>query len=79
MLPGLAAFLVCLVGRRVDRLDTAFVGGVVSTKEGWPYETVAELVEMLADPPVLVWRAGEWHRSRFVGMADRRTFDFGPQ
>src|SRR5205085_8424031 len=41
--------------------------------------TVAEIVEMLDDPPVLVWRDGAWQRSRFVGMADRRTFDFGPK
>lgn len=78
MLPGLAAFLVRLIGGRIDRLDTAFVGAVTHPREGWPHETVAELVEMLADPPVLLWRDGAWRRPRLVGMADRRTFDFGP-
>jgi len=79
MLPGLAAFLVRLAGGRLDPLETAFVGGTSSNPDGWPEQTVAELVELLADPPMLVWRDGAWRRSRFVGMADQRTFDFGPQ
>jgi len=78
LLPGLAAFLVRLIGGRMDRLDTAFVGAVMHPKAGWPHETMVEVVEMLSDPPVLLWRDGDWRRSRLLGIADRRTFDFGP-
>ena len=44
----------------------------------WPHASVVELVEMLSDPPVLLWRDGAWRRSRLLGIADRRAFDFGP-
>ncbi len=76
--PGLPAFLVRLAGGRLDRLDTAFVGITTSNPAGWPEDTVAELVDDIAHPAVFVWRDGAWRRSRLVGMADRRKFDFGP-
>jgi saccharopine dehydrogenase (NAD+, L-lysine-forming) len=79
MAPGLPSFLVRLAGGRLDRLDTAFVGGTSSNKDGWPQDTVAELVEDIAHPPVFVWREGAWRRSRLMGIADRRKFDFGPE
>jgi saccharopine dehydrogenase-like NADP-dependent oxidoreductase len=76
--PGLPSFLVRLAGSRLDRLDTAYVGATSSNKEGWPEATVAELVADIAHPPTFVWRDGAWRRSRMMGMADRRKFDFGP-
>ena len=77
--PGLPAFLVRLAGGRLDRLDTAFVGATTSNGAGWPEDTVAEIVEEIAHPPVFVWRDGAWRSSRFVGMADRRKFEFGSE
>jgi len=78
LLPGLAAFLVRLIGGRMDRLDTAFVGAVIHPNEVWPHESMVEVVEALADPPLLLWRDGAWRRPRLLGMTERRTFDFGP-
>jgi NAD(P)-dependent dehydrogenase (short-subunit alcohol dehydrogenase family) len=77
--PGLPAFLVRLAAGRLDRLDTAFVGATTSNKAGWPEDTVAEIIEEIAHPPLLVWRDGAWRSSRLMGMADRRKFDFGPE
>ena len=77
--PGLPSLLVRLVGGRLDRLDTAFVGGTSSNKDGWPENTVSELVDEIGHPPAYVWREGAWRRSRLVGVADRRKFDFGPE
>jgi hypothetical protein len=73
--PGLPSFLVRLAG---GRLDTAFVGASASNADGWPPDTVAEMVDDIAHPPMLVWRNGSWQKSRRLGMADRRKFDFGP-
>ncbi|MDP9333763.1 MAG: saccharopine dehydrogenase NADP-binding domain-containing protein [Actinomycetota bacterium] len=78
LVPGLPSLLVRLAAGRLDRLDTAFVGITSSNKDGWPDNTVAELVADLAHPPTFVWRDGAWRRSRLLGMADRRKFDFGP-
>jgi saccharopine dehydrogenase (NAD+, L-lysine-forming) len=77
--PGLPAFLVRFAAGRLDRLDAAFVGVTMSNKGGWPPDTVSEIIENIAHPPVCVWRDGAWRSSRFVGMADRREFDFGPE
>jgi Saccharopine dehydrogenase NADP binding domain len=79
LFPGLPSFLVRLAAGRLDRLGTAFVAATTSNGAGWPDETVAEIIEEIAHPPVFVWREGAWQRSRLVGMADRRKFDFGPE
>ena len=79
LVPGLPSWLVCLADGRLDRLDSAFVGVATSNNEAWPAETIAEIVADLADPPTFVWRDGAWRRSRFMGMADRREFDFGSE
>ena len=79
IVPGLPSALVRLLGGRLDRLDTVFVGVTSSNKEGWPEDTVSELVADIAHPPVFVWREGAWQKCRMAGMADRRKFDFGPE
>lgn len=77
--PGLPAFLVRLAAGRLDRLDTAFVGATTTNQAGWPEDTVAEIIDDIAHPPLLVLRDGAWRSSRWMGMADRRKFDFGPE
>jgi hypothetical protein len=76
--PGLPAVLVRLVAKRMDRLEGAFVGHVLNQAGGLPRGTVEEIVEDLQHPPVFVLRKRTWRRSRLIGMADRRKFDFGP-
>jgi Saccharopine dehydrogenase NADP binding domain len=77
--PGLPPFLMRLAGGRLDRMETAFVGGAVSNPDGWPPDTLAEVVDEIPHLVPLLWRDGSWRRRRAAGAADARSFDFGPQ
>lgn len=77
--PGLPSFLMRLAGGRLDRLETAFVGGAVSNPQGWPPNTVAEVVDEIPHLEALLWRDGSWRRRPAAGAADGRSFDFGPE
>jgi nucleotide-binding universal stress UspA family protein len=76
--PGLPPFLIRLAGGRLDRMETAFVAGAVSNPKGWPADTLIEIVDELAHLEPLLWRDGSWQRRRAAGVADARSFDFGP-
>jgi saccharopine dehydrogenase (NAD+, L-lysine-forming) len=60
-------------------METAFVAGAVSNPDGWPTDTLTEIVEELPHLEPLLWRDGSWQRRRAAGAADARSFDFGPQ
>jgi hypothetical protein len=77
--PGLPSVLIRLGGGRLDRLQTAFVCGAVSDPEGWPAETLEEVVDELANLEPLRWRHGQWRRRPAGGAFDARSFDLGPQ
>jgi len=77
--PGLPPFLIRLAGGRLDRMETAFVGGAVSNPNGWPPDTLTEVVDELPHLEPLLWRDGSWQRRRAAGAFDARSFDLGPQ
>lgn len=77
--PGLPPFLMRLAGDRLDRMETAVVGGAVSNPEGWPADTLTEVVEEIPHLEPLLWRDGSWRRRPAAGALDARTFDLGPQ
>jgi saccharopine dehydrogenase-like protein len=77
--PGLPSFLMRLAGGRLDRIETAFVGGAVSNPKGWPADTLTEVVDEIPHLEPLLWRDGSWRRRRAAGAGDARSFDLGPQ
>jgi hypothetical protein len=77
--PGLPPFLMRLAGGRLDRMETVFVGGAVSNPNGWPPDTLIEVVDELPHLEPLLWRDGSWQRRRAAGAGDARSFDLGPQ
>jgi saccharopine dehydrogenase (NAD+, L-lysine-forming) len=77
--PGLPPFLMRLAGGRLDRMETVFVAGAVSNPNGWPPDTLTEVVDELSHLEPLLWRDGSWQRRRAAGALDARSFDLGPQ
>ena len=80
--PGLPAALVRFGAASFDRLETANVGSVI--KIDWasldlPDSTVIELVEMLNDYSMLVFKDGRWRKASMLSTRDFLKMDFGDQ
>ena len=78
--PGLPAFMVRFVAQYFDRLESAVVGSVI--KEDWKSliiddATVNELVELMNDFEMVVFKAGKWKKANLFGMSDYLRMDFG--
>jgi saccharopine dehydrogenase (NAD+, L-lysine-forming) len=77
--PGLPAFLVRYVAQYFDGLVTARVGSVI--KEDWKNldvedSTVSELVELMNDFEMLIFKAGKWKKVSLVSTSDYLRMDF---
>ncbi len=80
--PGLPAYLVRYAALYFDQLETARVGSVI--KEDWKNleisdSTAYELVEMMNDFEMSVYRDGHWKRANLLSISDYLRMDFGPQ
>ena len=78
--PGLPGLLVRYVSQYFDKLELARVGSVI--KEDWKKlqvgdEAVIELVELVNDFEMLVFKAGKWKKASMLGMGDMLRMDFG--
>ncbi|HEY48001.1 MAG TPA: KR domain-containing protein [Anaerolineae bacterium] len=78
--PGLPAALVHYVAQHYDKLEKANVGSVI--KINWAGLSVAEstayeFMSELTDFETLVFKKGKWEKSRFQGMLNYITMDFG--
>lgn len=78
--PGLPAILVRRAAGLLDELHTAQVGSVV--QQDWRAvdpspETVAELLDTLADTDAALYAEGEWRRPRLRDGVLRRRMEFG--
>jgi hypothetical protein len=78
--PGLPAFLVRYVAQYFDQLVCANVGSVI--KEDWKsldvgVATVVELVDLMNDFEMSVYKAGKWKKASLFGMSDYLKMDFG--
>lgn len=78
--PGLPAALVRFGAGFFDRLEVANVGSVI--KIDWasldlPDATVLELVEMLSDFSMLVYKGGRWMKASMLSTRDYLKMDFG--
>jgi saccharopine dehydrogenase (NAD+, L-lysine-forming) len=78
--PGLPAFLVRYAALYFDKLITARVGSVI--KEDWKHlvvedATVQELVVLLNDFDMTVFKSGKWKKANLFGMSDFARMDFG--
>ncbi len=80
--PGLPAFLVRYAAQYFDQLEIARVGSVI--KEDWnsleiSASTVYELVEMMNDFEMSLYRDGKWKKASLLSTADYLRMDFGPE
>jgi hypothetical protein len=78
--PGLPAFLVRYVAQFFDQLEAAKVGSVI--KEDWKSlevgdSTVYELMELMNDFVMLVYKDGKWSKASLYSTADFIGMDFG--
>jgi short subunit dehydrogenase-like uncharacterized protein len=78
--PGLPAFLVRYIAPFFDQLVTARVGSVI--KEDWKSlevadSTVDELMEMMNDFDMSIYKAGKWKKASLYSTADFIAMDFG--
>lgn len=79
--PGLPAFMVRYAAQFFDQLVEARVGSVI--KEDWKYleiedSTVYELIELMNDFDMTIFKSGKWKKVSLVSMSDYITMDFGP-
>lgn len=75
--PGLPAVLVCYAATRFEQLHVANVGSVI--KLDWAAldfgrDTIAELLDEMANFVPEIWRGGQWER---VSAWTTRSLDFG--
>lgn len=80
--PGLPAFLVRYVAQYFDQLVCANVGSVI--KEDWKSldvgdATVIELIDLMNDFEMSVFKAGKWKKASLFGMSDYLKMDFGAE
>ena len=78
--PGLPAFMVRYVAQSYDQLEIARVGSVI--KEDWKSleveeATVYELVELINDFEMLIFKGGHWKKVSLFSMSDFIRMDFG--
>ncbi len=78
--PGLPALMVRFAATGFDRLDSARVGSVI--KEDWKSfevadSTIGELVELMNDYDMSVFKNGRWHKVGFFSTSDYLSMDFG--
>lgn len=78
--PGLPAFMVRYVAQSLDRIVSARVGSVI--KEDWNHLEVGEaaineLVELINDYEMSVYKHGKWQKVGFFDMSDYIRMDFG--
>jgi len=78
--PGLPAFLVRFVAQAFDQLFTARVGSVI--KQDWKsfqveQSTIIELVELMNDYDMSIFKDGKWKKVSLLGTADYQRMDFG--
>ncbi len=78
--PGLPAFLVRYAAQSFDRLEQARVGSVI--KQDWKQlkvddSTVYELVELMNEFEMLVFKAGKWKKASLLSTVDFIRMDFG--
>lgn len=77
--PGLPALLVRFVAEYYDKLVSAKVGSVI--KENWKSleveeSTVRELVELINDFEMAIYKSGKWKRVSLIGTSDYIKMDF---
>jgi short subunit dehydrogenase-like uncharacterized protein len=80
--PGLPALLVRYAALHLDQLESANVGSVI--KEDWKRLTVAdstvyELVEMINDFDMSIYKAGEWKKVSLISTTEYLKMDFGAE
>lgn len=80
--PGLPAFMVRYAARYFDQLEIARVGSVI--KEDWRSleladPTIYELVEMMNDFDMSVYKDRKWKKVSLVSTADYLKMDFGEE
>lgn len=80
--PGLPAFLVRYAAQSFDQLETARVGSVI--KEDWKNlevvdSTVYELMDMMNDFDMSVYKAGKWKKASLISTADYLRMEFGEE
>ena len=78
--PGLPGYLVRYSAQHFDSLLSAKVGSVI--KEDWKHldvgeSTYYELVELMNDYEMLIYRAGKWKKVGFFDMSEYIRMDFG--
>jgi short subunit dehydrogenase-like uncharacterized protein len=78
--PGLPGFLVRYVSQYFDSLESARVGSVI--KEDWKTiqvgdEAISELVDLINDYEMLVYKAGRWQKANMLSSSDYLHMDFG--
>lgn len=78
--PGLPGLLVRYVGQSFEKLEIARVGSVI--KEDWKKlqvgdETISELLALINDFEMLVYKAGKWRKVSLLGTSDYLHMDFG--
>ena len=78
--PGLPAFMVRYVAQDYDHLEIARVGSVI--KEDWKSlgiedSTVYELIELINDYEMLIFKGGHWKKVSMFSMSDFISMDFG--
>jgi len=78
--PGLPAFMVRYVAQDYDHLEIARVGSVI--KENWKSlgiedSTVYELIELINDYEMLIFKRGHWKKVSMFSMSDFISMDFG--
>jgi hypothetical protein len=78
--PGLPAFMVRYVAQDYDHLEIARVGSVI--KENWKSlgiedSTVYELIELINDYEMLIFKGGHWKKVSMFSMSDFISMDFG--
>ncbi|HSB67550.1 MAG TPA: saccharopine dehydrogenase NADP-binding domain-containing protein [Anaerolineales bacterium] len=78
--PGLPGLLVRYASQSFDTLESAKVGSVI--KEDWKKlqvgdETIAELLALINDFEMLVYKAGKWRKASMLSSSDYLHMDFG--
>lgn len=78
--PGLPALMVRFVAQYYDKLVSAIVGSVI--KEDWKSleveeSTISELVELINDYEMAIYKSGKWKRVSIVTTSDYIKMDFG--
>lgn len=78
--PGLPAFMVRYTAQFFDQLECARVGSVI--KQDWKSlqvgdESVSELVELINDYEMLIFKASQWIKVSMFSTSDLIHMDFG--